>query len=100
MNINLPLPVIVDCLKTSAVFRHHVAMHVCQTPITKAEVESVFLHFAQTNQKIAAIKRLREYSFENPRHLEAIQKHYPALFEAHDKMLMLGSAKKIVELYC
>lgn len=102
MKINLPSEVIMDCMQNSEKFRRYVTSLVCYQD-NKQQIESVFVHLIRSNQKIAAIKALREYSFGNKDRLDAIKSCYPAEYGDYgtsDNMLLsLASAKKIVELY-
>lgn len=103
MKINLPLNVISDCLKTSEVFREYVSRRIFSPSIDKAEIEDVFVALMKGNQKIAAIKALREYSRDDQDRLAAIKLYYPNYFGAYKingcQILGLAASKKIVELY-
>lgn len=103
MKINLPLNVVSDCLKSSEVFREYVSRRISSPSIDKAEIEDVFVALMKGNQKIAAIKALREYSRNDQDRLAAIKLYYPNCFEVYgtigDEVLSLAASKKIVELY-
>jgi hypothetical protein len=102
MKINLPNPVILECMELSPKFREY-ALGLISSQDGKQQIENVFLPLLRSGQKIEAIKALRTYSRNDENRLFTIKNAFPVEFAVYEtncgSIMTLASAQIIVELY-